>query len=558
MTGNYAYTPNIWPTVVTILLLMFLVGYSWRRRSVPGVRPFLLYLLLGVCHFPFKILQYLAIDFTTKIFWYRVETLFWLPIVAAMTCFVLEYTYPGRWLTRRNLALLFAVPLLFDVVGLTNDFHHLGWLGFEYNGTVVPLYGPFGWISVLFTLGLTALNIIVFAWLFIRSPQQRWPVAIMLAAIIITRGLTILNPFPPGSWFLYFPNVVISYIATAIALFGFRIFDPVPMARRTAIEQLHSGMLVLDPQGRIASLNPAAERMLGVSEKQAKRQPVIAFLPACPDGPSLEAGELEIEIERKAGPETRYYSLSISPLKDWRGLEAGRLVMLHDVSEQKKAHTQILEQQRVLATLDERERMARELHDSLGQVLSYTSFQVDAAAQLSRADRGNAAAAQLERLGDVVREAHADLREYILNLRASPSLQQPLFVSLRQYLDGYTINYNIRTQLTIDLKLQDERFSPETQLQIFRIIQEALSNARKHGKSRHVTVTFSVQDGQVCLCILDDGVGFQPEAIAASNQQHFGLQFMEERAALLGGSLRIQSEPGKGTQVTLEIPVKEG
>ncbi|MCJ7556195.1 MAG: sensor histidine kinase, partial [Gammaproteobacteria bacterium] len=223
----------------------------------------------------------------------------------------------------------------------------------------------------------------------------------------------------------------------------------------------------------------------------------------------------------------------------------------------KQAQAQIVEQQRVLAIQGEREHMARELHDSLGQVLSYTSFQVETAAKLYRDGQGVDAAAQLDRVGSVVREAHADLRETILNLHSTASLQQPFFAIVEQYLDGFTGSYDIQTHLSVGPGLGDHPFSPDAQLQVFRILQEALSNARKHGQAHQVLVAFTTVDGRVCMTIQDDGCGFAPDEVEMAGEQHYGLQFMQERAAQLKGALQVQSAPGTGTRVMLDIPKKE-
>jgi signal transduction histidine kinase len=94
-------------------------------------------------------------------------------------------------------------------------------------------------------------------------------------------------------------------------------------------------------------------------------------------------------------------------------------------------------------------------------------------------------------------------------------------------------------------------------MQIFRIVQEALTNARKHSKAHNVQVKFESEDGRVLVVIQDDGHGFSPDNLEIVYGQHFGLQFMQERAGQLGGMLQVQSTPGKGTQVMLEVPTKE-
>jgi signal transduction histidine kinase len=184
-------------------------------------------------------------------------------------------------------------------------------------------------------------------------------------------------------------------------------------------------------------------------------------------------------------------------------------------------------------------------------------MQVDAAAKLARDGQGATAATQLDRLGCIIREAHAEVREHIMNLRTTPALHRPFFTAVQQYLEGFTSNYDIQTDLTVGSSLNGTTFSPETQMEIFRIVQEALTNARKHSKASHVQVKFEAEDGRVSIVIQDDGHGFAPENLEMAYGQHFGLQFMQERAGQLGGLLQVQSTLGKGTQVMLEVPTKE-
>jgi signal transduction histidine kinase len=184
-------------------------------------------------------------------------------------------------------------------------------------------------------------------------------------------------------------------------------------------------------------------------------------------------------------------------------------------------------------------------------------MQIDTAAKLSREGQGAAAATQLDRLGGMIREAHAEVREYIMNLRTTPALHRPFFTAVQQYLEGFTSNYDIQADLTIGSSWNGTTFSPEVQMQIFRIVQEALSNARKHSKARHIQVKFEANDGRVFVIIQDDGHGFSPNNLERAYGQHYGLQFMQERAGQLGGNLQIQSTPGKGTEVVLEVPGEE-
>jgi len=566
MTWHYAYTPHIWPSAVTILLLIVLAAYSWRRRSTPGALPLAISCLLAVLIAVGEFMTYLAVDDKIKFFWGRFGDIWILPSTTAVTCFILEYAWPGRWLTRRNLGLLSVAPLLGAFYILTGDFFGLIPNDMRGSGPVLQGFGQVGGVLFIYSLVLALVNFSTFVWLFIRSPQHRWPVIIMATGQIVTRVLILRSSPELDARLLYLPDYVFGYLSYAIALFGFRLFDPIPLARQTALNQIRAGMLVLDRQGRVVSLNPSAEQILGLSTHQAKGISVNDLLPSYLEAPAAIQNGAEFEFSLGNGRSLRNFSMAISPLKDFRALEVGRLLMLRDVTEKRRAQAQILEQGRSLATMLERERLARELHDSIGQVLSYAALQVETTEHLIAGGRAGDAQAQLRRLGSVLGEAHADVRQTILDLRAAPSPQRPFFEVVQHYLNAFTTNYDIETALTVGDTLGDTALLPTEQAALFRILQEALSNARRHARACAVQVAFGLEDGLVRMSIEDNGCGMEPDRLAAFERStdgtggasHFGLDFMRERARELGGVLRIESAAGAGTRVVVEIPQGEG
>ncbi len=554
MTWNYAYTPQIWPPVLMAVLMIALAVYSGRRRSVPGATALMIASLFAATWAAASFLESMAVDLPVKITWFKVQAALQAPIVTAITCFILEYAWPGRWLTRRNLALLIFPCVLAALLTLTNDLHHLAWSSFSLiNGATEPQVGPGTWLLLAYAFGVLVLvDLLVFGWLFWRSPQHRWPVVLMLAGQIGGRLIFLLDRahVVRASLPLDLIGMSLEFFIFAIVLFGFRLLDPMPLARRTVVQQLQAGMLVLDPQGRIVSLNPAAQVILGKSEKQAVHHSILELLPAW-EGLIQAAGQGEISLG--AGSDAREYQAEISPLKDWRGVEVGRLFLLHDVTDQKRAQAQILDQQRALAMLHERERLGRELHDSIGQVLGYVSLQAQAIRK--RAQGGDLAAveAQLTRLAEVAQAAHTDVRDSILSLRTAGTGQGWSFRSaLEQYLKAYGDQYGIQTSLSLPDGFEEGWFEPEAEVQLLRVIQEALTNARKHGQARCVQVAFMVEGGLIHMTIRDDGVGF--DRSQAAGEGHYGLQFMRERVDALGGQIEVISQPGLGTQIIVRVP----
>jgi PAS domain S-box-containing protein len=557
MIGNYTYTPNIWPSLLTVFLLLVLSIFSGRKRIMPGALPFTIGSLLAALWVAGSVLSYAAVDVGAKIFWYKFESIWQLSASTAITCFVLEYVWPGRWLTRRNLILLAIVPLLDIILILTNELHHLEWRSFAFEGPVIPRQGAVGWFALAYAYGLGILNIIVLAWLFWRSPQHRWPVAIMLTGQIAARTVYLLGVVNLLRSELPIDMLGIGFLFLmyAIVLFGFRIFYPVSLAHQTAIEQLRSGMLVLDPQERVVSLNPSAEQILGTPAKQAKGRLIRELLPVYPDWSPGATDKTETEFNLGTEQGIRYYMLSISPLKDFRRLDIGCLLMLRDVTEQKKVQAKIVEQQRALAMLRERECLARELHDNLGQVFAFVNTQGQTVNRLLGRGEISTAQAYLDRLIEVSREADLDIRESILGLRAALS-EQGFFPALVQYLTRYEKNFGIHTELLKPEGFGDDVFEPLVEVQLLRILQEALTNVRKHAGARRVQIEFDCEDDRAHITVKDDGQGFDPSQHSSGTGEHVGLRVMCERAEEIGGNLSLHSEPGQGTVVAVCVPVK--
>ncbi len=213
------------------------------------------------------------------------------------------------------------------------------------------------------------------------------------------------------------------------------------------------------------------------------------------------------------------------------------------------------EEVRTLATLTERERIAREMHDGLAQVLGYVNTKAQAVKELLQAGQVNEAARHLEQLETSARETYGDVREAILALR-SDTRERPLVDSLRDYVQRFSELSGLSAVLKVEG--QPAPFSPEVEVQLLRIVQEALANVRKHARARRAEVVFSFQDGACSLVVADDGQGFDPEHLSRGYWPHLGLQSMQERAASIGAGFSLDTSPGHGTRVIVDVPVRAG
>jgi len=558
MSWPYSYTSDIWPALITLALAIYLGSYTWRRRNIPAARPFIIGCFLGGIWTLGVILELLAVDFPTKVFWEKFQAIWQLPLAAVMTCFVFQFAGLGWWLTRRKYMLLFLFPLASVLLMVTNDFHHLVWTGFQMNRHVVASPGRLFWVLNSYVYLLGPINIVVLVRLAISSPGHRLPVAIIISGQIFARvGYTLykLQVIGPGESILLVIGVVA--VAYALAFIRFHVIDPVAAARKAVRQQMGEGLFVLDSQGRIVDANPMAASILGTSENSLRHRHLAEVMPIDADlleqSENKNIGETEIILGREDS--ARQYNLNLTRMIGRHGEVIGQLLLLHDVTEQKRAQTQILKQQSVVATLKERERLARELHDGIGQILGYVSMQVQTALKWMRDGNKEKAESLLGRIVEVSKDAHADVREAILSLRTGSDQNWSLMPALKKYIDRFQANYGIRTELSISDGIGDNTFDPAAEVQLFRVIQEAMTNCRKHSDARFLKVGVAVDESKANITISDDGKGIDAGRIERGDSGHFGMVFMRERMEQIGGSLKIDSTPGGGTVLRLDVPI---
>jgi signal transduction histidine kinase len=212
-----------------------------------------------------------------------------------------------------------------------------------------------------------------------------------------------------------------------------------------------------------------------------------------------------------------------------------------------------------LAVAEERERIAREIHDSVAQVLGYVNTKAQAAEELLRSEQPEKAATQIGQLGAAARDAYADVREHILGLRSVSTGERAFLATLQEYLVRWKEQSGVAATLITEPEgTFSTRLSGAAELQLLRIIQEGLSNVRKHAGATVVTVHLIGDDGWIEARIEDNGTGFDPAAARSADYPRFGLSTMRERAESVGGTLEIESETGRGTHVIARIPTEPG
>jgi nitrate/nitrite-specific signal transduction histidine kinase len=220
-------------------------------------------------------------------------------------------------------------------------------------------------------------------------------------------------------------------------------------------------------------------------------------------------------------------------------------------------NAELYEQVQIIGTLKERERLSRELHDGLAQVLGYLCVRNKVAADLIASREVAHAEAQLQEIQVVMQEAYQDVRESILGLRMTVSPNRGLIPTLKEYAHRFGQQTGIRVNLVYNSDVRIG-YAPDVEVQLLRIIQEALTNARKHSEAKQAWIRFEPQAESVVVTIEDDGRGFDPALVNQDSQQNFGLQTMRERAEGVGGAVQVSSQPGQGTKIAATLPCNRG
>jgi PAS domain S-box-containing protein len=354
---TWQFAPYVFPIFLASAAAAWLAYYAFGRRDrAPGVPAFALF-CLGVCVWMFfKAIELLGADPGTKLFWLRMEYLGIGFVPASWLVFTWQYTHHERRLSRRALGLLAIHPVLVLLSVWTNDLHHLHWRTFEAvdNGLYIATrttQGPFFWLHTAYSYVTLVFGTVLIARMLLHYRAEhlygRQALALLVGGLVPLLGNVLsvfrLNPFPAvESSSLAF---VIGAASIAYGIFQHGLLDVVPLAHNAIIRHLLDGIVVLDAEGRVVELNPAAERIVGKSGEALLGQSASTALFA--DHPELvrHYTDLTENTVRLTLGETavRHYDVGISAVADSKGHLAGRALTLHDVTLHVIEHAQLTE-----------------------------------------------------------------------------------------------------------------------------------------------------------------------------------------------------------------------
>jgi signal transduction histidine kinase len=335
---------------------------------------------------------------------------------------------------------------------------------------------------------------------------------------------------------------------------------------RLLVEAMSEGAATLSPDGSVLYCNRRfaelirrpRRRVIGIAVQsllaKTERRRFDAFLAKAQKGDAK--GEF---ILRRRGASPLPVYLSLNALRGYEGHALGMVIT--DLSEQKRKQGADIEQAKAIHRLllertfsaqeEERRRIARELHDEAGQLL--TSLLVGLRILEDSRNIGNVKA-QGHRLRRIAVQAMEQIGRLARGLHPAVLEDHGLDVALSRYMAEFEKTHKISARLTLD-GLASSNLPPADQVRLYRILQEALTNVARHSKAKKVHVVFARSAGALQVSVADNGRGFDAKAVAASSRR-LGIQSMRERAAIMGGTVGFMSQ-SKGTRIVVQIPLHD-
>jgi len=565
---HFQYAPFIWPLISSAAVTAALAVYALRHRNVRGALPFGVCMLLTVLWSGGYALEIAGTDLPTMLFWIKVQSMAYSfnPVIWLMMVFL--FIERDCWATRRNILLMLVLPALTLVLAWTNSFHGLMWQNahLDMSGTfpvVVKTFGPWFWIIAAYSYLLNIISELLLALSLRRKSslyrEQSLALFIGLLLLFIMNALYIFKIGPVSRYDLTPVSAGVSGLIIAWGIFRYRLFDIVPVARENIIENMDDGLIVLDAQNRIADMNRTAKTIFGSPSVRAIGQEAEAFFKNQPAFAEISCGRemlpRELVMQNEDFPKT--FEVSYVSLRDRRGNHNGLTIIFRDVTERRLVQARLLEQQKALAMSEERERLARDLHDNMGQIFGFINVQAQAIRhELASAGIGTASN-KMERLVEVAQSAHQEMREYIRNVKITAAAQKNFVPAVKKEIEQFIRQTGIDVKLLISDEPLIEELQPHVKIHMSNIAKEALNNIRKHAEAKQVSIEVKAGGNEILAMIEDDGRGFDVMNYKKEPAHGLGLKIMRERAGEIGGEIRIDSAPGKGTRIFLRVPYKK-
>ncbi len=545
--------------------------YGFTHLSIRGARELCVCSLMVTVWAASNAMEYSFSELGTLLVWTNIQ--YFAYAISPLCWFVLIFRFNGKekYLRARNILLLSILPAITSVLvwfdpelGLVRHSFSV-----KYNGGIPYLgkeFGPWFWVHYVYSYGfnLADLCFLVAAVGSRGSLFRRQSIYILVSvSLVFGTNLAYVLGWTPVEG-VDFSSVSIGFSALVLwwGIFRHKLFRIAPVARAKIFELMANGLLVVDENWNLLDSNESAQRMFGLDDPEcvglSLRGKISSLADAAP--PRLPSGEgrgaeasLRWEIATLR-PEERFYELEATRLQD-RAYKNAWVVMAQDVTDLRRAREEIIRQREELAVAADRDRLSKDLHDTLGQVLSFAVIQSGTILREMGRENYRLATSYVERIRDILKDAHEDLRGFVRGIRMSEYGAVSLPSILEREAERFRQSCGLPVAVTISA--QGEILTASQKNHIASIVREALNNIAKHAKASRAAIDFSQAEGNYLLSIEDDGAGGREigaDSGGGGLPRGSGIGIMRERAASIGGELELGARLGGGTRVTLRLP----
>jgi len=574
MLQIYAYTPYMWPLLLSGFLAVWLSWRTWQKRQN---RLSLIFsgLMSAVAVWSLAyMLSILAVDPPTKLFWSQLKYVGIVAVGPLWFLLAVHYVQYFRWLRAWWLRAAIIVEGISLLLVFTNDRHRLWWIDIHFvqTGPFPDLEMTWGWpfwvhTVVSYGLLLAGAGLYIFFYRHAATAYRRQTLLLIAALLVPLAGnlLTITGLAPAGLRAIDFTPfmLMISGLIMAVALFRLHLFDLAPIARLLVVEQMGDGVVVVDDLQRIVDLNPAAQEILALSKQQSIGAAITAALP---EGVWRQAA---VEIlsaghgaQRLIEEEERVYELNLAELYDDQGSRRrGHILTLHDVTEHKAIQTLLTRMMRITA---------HDLRTPLATAVGYLSLVLETDPALTTATRANLGIVgnALDRIGAIIND-FLDLER----VRSGAGMLHETFTAaelLQAACNELTPLAAARGQAIhqrCDDRLPELCGDP-------RLLQQALINLltnalRYTTEGGEVALSASYNQSVVSFAVSDHGPGITlayqehlfepfyrvPDQAGPTGSSGLGLSLVKAIVEAHGGRVWVQSQPGQGSTFGFDLPI---
>jgi signal transduction histidine kinase len=590
---TFQFTPVVLLLTFTGVTMLAFAVFAWRQRPTPGAGAFVgAMVTLAIWSLAYAG-ELTVVELGPKLIFARFEYIGIAFVPVAWLNLAESLSFRKHWLNRDRMLALCLMPAATVVLVFTAEAHTLFWTttAVSADGPLVMLvnrFGPWFWIHSLYSYFMLLAGTVYLIERFLRTRDMyRWQVVLLIVAVLAPWAANIVylaGLLPPPAIDPTPLAFAVSVLSLGYDMFSYRLFDLMPIARKTVIDTLDDGVLVVDLYGHVADINPAALQMLDPRRAQGEDvvgRPMEALLRVWPEVLALlQSPDADAQPSRDVPfASNRWFEVSVYPLQDRLPRDRGRVVIWHEITARRRSADALAEaRDQALAASQLKSqilaKVSHELRTPLGAILGYSEMLFNqvhgplTGRQQEAAERVIHSAIYLTKLVDDLLD-QSQLEQGRLRIHRRPLALEPFLQSIAsaQAVEaerkGLAFSLLLTPGLPSHVQADAER--------VRQILTKLLANAVKFTDMGSISLAVTSGDGDLTFTVSDTGVGVAPEDVAhiyepfwqaaqdltrSRDGYGLGLAIVCQLVQLMGGSIALETAAGQGTSFCVHLPLE--